>query len=269
VTRHEDPAPGGPRPFGAADPLIALPQERDLSPPQAAREAGVPSPAVRLLGSADYLSTWQAMRAFTERREASTADEIWLVEHPPVFTLGQAGRRDHLIAPGDIPVLATDRGGQVTFHGPGQVVAYTLVDLRRRGIYVKELVYRIEQAVLQTLDAFGIVGRRVAGAPGIYVPWGRGGAGGPFAGLAKIAALGIKVAHGCSYHGVALNVAMDLEPFARIDPCGYAGLATIDLATLGVPATWHDAAQRLGERLVALFPAESTGTAGARNHRTS
>ena len=193
------------------------------------------APRVRTLGYADYISTWHEMRAFTACRTANTPDELWIVEHPPVFTLGQAAKREHLLTPGAIAVVHTDRGGQVTYHGPGQVVVYTLIDLRRLGIYVRELVYRIEQAVIQTLAAFGVEGRRVRGAPGIYVTYPGAAAvhaGGQFAGLAKIAALGIKVSGGCSYHGVALNVAMDLEPFARIDPCGYAGLATVDLATL-------------------------------------
>jgi lipoyl(octanoyl) transferase len=217
----------------------------------------VPAPVVRELGAAEYVPTWEAMRAFTARRDAGTPDELWVVEHPPVFTLGQAGRREHLLAPGAIPVVASDRGGQVTYHGPGQVVVYTLIDLRRRGIFVKELVFRIEQAVIQTLASYGLEGRRVGGAPGIYVPW-AGTSPGPFAGLGKVAALGIKIARGCSYHGVALNVAMDLEPFGRIDPCGYAGLATVDLATLGLTSSWREAADRLCERLTAHFPAEGT-----------
>jgi lipoyl(octanoyl) transferase len=206
-------------------------------------------PRIRPLGRAEYLPTWEAMRAFTAQRDAATPDELWVVEHPPVFTLGQAGRRDHLLAPGSIPVIATDRGGQVTYHGPGQVVIYALIDLRRLGIYVKELVFRIEQAVIQTLASCGIAGRRVKGAPGVYVPWPESTAAGDLAGMAKMAALGIKVTGGCSYHGVALNVAMDLEPFERINPCGYAGLRTVDLATLGVSVTWQQAADTLAERL--------------------
>jgi lipoyl(octanoyl) transferase len=204
---------------------------------------------VRDLGRAEYLPTWQAMRDFTEQRGADTADELWLVEHPPVFTLGQAGRQEHLLAASDIPVVPTDRGGQVTYHGPGQVVAYPLIDLRRLGIFVKELVYRIEQSVIQTLDAFGMAGQRVRGAPGVFVPWERAASTGEFAGLAKIAALGIKVTRGRSYHGVALNVAMDLSPFALINPCGYAGLSTVDLATLGVSTDVPTVAARLSERL--------------------
>ncbi len=211
------------------------------------------APIVRDLGRAEYLPTWQAMREFTARRDAGTADELWLVEHPPVFTLGQAGRREHLLDPGDTPVVATDRGGQVTYHGPGQVVAYTLIDLHRMGIFVRELVYRIEQAVIQTLDAAGIEGRRVRGAPGVYVSDPASRAAGALAGHAKIAALGIKVSRGRSYHGVALNVAMDLTPFSRIDPCGYAGLRTVDLATLGASLTWRAAADRLAERLAQHF----------------
>jgi lipoyl(octanoyl) transferase len=224
------------------------------------------APVIRALGRADYLPTWEAMRAFTAQRDAATPDELWVVEHPPVFTLGQAGLRDHLLAPGDIPVIATDRGGQVTYHGPGQVVIYPLIDLRRLGIYVKELVFRIEQAVIQTLAAHGVDGRRAKGAPGVYVPWPRSTATGELAGLAKLAALGIKVTGGCSYHGVALNVAMDLAPFARINPCGYAGLPTIDLATLGVSVTWQQAADILAERLAQhlaprSMPAAATVTA--------
>jgi len=204
---------------------------------------------VRDLGRAEYLPTWQAMRDFTDQRGADSADELWLVEHPPVFTLGQAGRREHLLAASDIPVVPTDRGGQVTYHGPGQVVAYPLIDLRRLGIFVKELVYRIEQSVIQTLESFDVAGRRVRGAPGVFVPWEGAARTGEFAGLAKIAALGIKVTRGRSYHGVALNVAMDLSPFSLINPCGYAGLSTVDLATLGVSTDVPTVAARLSERL--------------------
>jgi lipoyl(octanoyl) transferase len=214
---------------------------------------------VRDCGRIDYVQAWQAMRDFTMRRDSATADELWVVEHPPVFTLGQAGRREHLHAAGDIPVVATDRGGQVTYHGPGQVVVYTLIDLRRAGFFVRELVYRIEQSVIQVLDALGVVGERIKGAPGVYVRIPARGsqtadrqeADPRFAGMAKIAALGIKVHRGASYHGVALNVAMDLAPFARIDPCGYRGLSAVDLATLGVQIEWRAAAVRLVERLQA------------------
>ena len=204
---------------------------------------------IHMLGRADYMATWEAMRTFTQQRTAETEDELWLVEHPPVFTLGQAGRREHLLAATEIPLIATDRGGQITYHGPGQVVAYPLVDLRRLGIFVKELVFRIEQAAIQALESVGIDGRRVRGAPGVYVPYPASRATGEFAGLAKIAALGIKVSNGRSYHGVALNVAMDLEPFSLINPCGYANLPAVDMATLDTRVEWTDAAARLAERL--------------------
>ena len=211
------------------------------------------------LGRKPYAETEAAMRAFTAARGDDSEDELWLVEHEPVFTQGIAGRDTHVLAAGDIPVNRTDRGGQVTYHGPGQVVAYPLVDLRRIGIYVKEYVFRIEEAVIDTLWAHGVVGHRVRGAPGIYVrladPHGHAvlqpASTDPFAGLGKIAALGIKVSNHRTYHGVALNVAMDLEPFTRIDPCGYAGLKTVDLASLGVQAAWSDVAGELARRLTA------------------
>ena len=197
------------------------------------------------------------MRAFTEARGPETPDELWLVEHEPVFTQGLAGKAEHLLLPGGIPVVQTNRGGQVTYHGPGQVTAYPLVDLRRLNIYVKEYVFRLEAAVIQTLDHFGIVGHRVSGAPGIYVrladPGSHAALTGPsqdpFQGLGKVAALGIKLTRHCTYHGVALNVAMDLEPFHRINPCGYAGLETVDLVKLGVSTDWATVAAVFGERL--------------------
>ena len=218
------------------------------------------------LGRQDYRHTEAAMRAFTAARSADTEDELWLVEHDPVFTQGIAGRDTHVLAAGNIPVLRTDRGGQVTYHGPGQVVAYPLVDLRRLSIYVKEYVFRVEQAVLDALADFGVTGHRVRAAPGIYVrladpashavlPPGAVFDHGldrvldPFAGLGKIAALGIKVSQHRTYHGVALNVAMDLEPFDRIDPCGYAGLRTVDLRSLGVDADFAEAAGCLAGHL--------------------
>ena len=204
-----------------------------------------------------YADIESAMRAFTAARTADTEDQLWLVEHDPVFTQGIAGQDAHVLAAGNIPVVRTDRGGQVTYHGPGQVVAYPLVDLRRLSIYVKEYVFRVEAALIDTLREYGVTGHRVAGAPGIYVrlddPFGhavlRPARTDPFQGLAKIAALGIKVSKHRSYHGLALNVAMDLEPFARINPCGYAGLQTVDLRALGVAATWDDAAARLAAQL--------------------
>ena len=212
---------------------------------------------IETLGLRPYAETEAAMRAFTAARTEDTPDELWLVQHPPVFTQGLAGREAHVLAAGEIPVVRTDRGGQVTYHGPGQVVAYPLVDLRRIGIYVKEYVYRIEQAVIDTLWQWRVVGHRVRSAPGIYVrladPFGHAvlqtSGGDPFAGLGKISALGIKVSNHRSYHGVALNVAMDLEPFSRIDPCGYAGLKTVDLRSIGVDAAWGEVAAALGARL--------------------
>ena len=213
----------------------------------------------KVLGRVDYLPTYQAMQAFTEGRGEDTPDELWLCEHPPVFTQGLAGKPDHLLAPGDIPVVQTNRGGQVTYHGPGQVVAYPLVDMKRAGYFVKEYVYRVEEAVLRTLWEFGVTGHRVAGAPGIYVrlvdPAGHAtqARDGQFAGLGKIAALGIKVSRHRTYHGVALNVAMDLEPFSRVNPCGYAGLETVDLSTIGVSTSWNEAAAVLGGKLQALL----------------
>jgi lipoyl(octanoyl) transferase len=214
------------------------------------------------IGLVEYVPTFEKMRVFTEARQPDTPDELWLCEHPPVFTQGLAGKADHVLMPGDIPVIQTNRGGQVTYHGPGQVVAYPLLDLRRRGYFVKELVFRIEEAVIRTLRQFGVTGHRVSGAPGIYVqlddphghaPLQKWGSDPHFRGLGKIAALGIKVSRHCSYHGVALNVAMDLSPFERINPCGYAGLRTVDLATLGVQADWHDAAGVLSDKLQAAL----------------
>ncbi|MFY9513995.1 MAG: lipoyl(octanoyl) transferase LipB [Rubrivivax sp.] len=212
---------------------------------------------VMTLGRRDYAETEAAMRAFTAARSPETADELWLVEHPPVFTQGVAGRDEHVLGAGGIAVLRTNRGGQVTYHGPGQVVAYPLLDLRRLSIYVKEYVFRIEAAVLDTLLHFGVTGHRVRSAPGIYVrladPFGHAvlqpGADDPFEGLGKIAALGIKISNHCSYHGVALNVAMDLEPYTRIAPCGYRGLKTVDLRCLGVDAGWDEAAAVLAAAL--------------------
>jgi lipoyl(octanoyl) transferase len=224
---------------------------------------------LKVLGRVDYLPTYQAMQAFTEGRGADTPDELWVCEHPPVFTQGLAGKADHLLAPGDIPVVQTNRGGQVTYHGPGQVVAYPLIDLKRAGYFVKEYVYRVEEAVVRTLWEYGVTGHRVSGAPGIYVllqdpvghgrlpspqPSPAGGRGSPdFEGLGKIAALGIKVSRHCTYHGVALNVAMDLEPFSRINPCGYPGLETVALSTIGVTTTWNEAAALFGGKLQALL----------------
>lgn len=196
---------------------------------------------VRHLGLATYEPTWRAMQAFTAARGAETVDEVWLVEHPPVFTLGQAGKREHILNDVGIPVVAIDRGGQVTYHGPGQVVCYVLVDLRRRGYGVKELVRRMEQAVMELLAAEGIVAERRDGAPGVYV------------GAAKIAALGLRIRNGCSYHGLSLNVAMDLAPFTAINPCGYVGLAVTQMRDHGSSATPETVADAVSARLMALL----------------
>ena len=232
---------------------------------------------IRQLGLVDYLPTYKAMQAFTAARSQSTSqnglqpgqygrDQLWICEHPAVYTQGLAGKPDHVLNPGGIPVVQTDRGGQVTFHGPGQVVAYPLIDLKRAGYYVKEYVYRIEEAVIRTLTYFGVTGHRVTGAPGIYVrlddPFSHSRLlpspqpspePDPFHKLGKIAALGIKVSRHCTYHGVALNVAMDLEPYTRINPCGYAGLQTTDLSTIGVSVSWQEAADVLSQKLVAYL----------------
>lgn len=190
-----------------------------------------------LAGLQDYAATWAAMRAFTDAREAETPDELWLLEHPPVFTLGQAGRPEHLLAPGAIPVIQTDRGGQVTFHGPGQLVAYVLLDLRRAGIGIKRLVERLEQAIIDLLAEHDIAAERRANAPGVYVAG------------AKIASLGLRVRNGCSYHGLALNVDMDLEPFGRINPCGYAGLTVTRLVDHAPGITLDETRRALAEIL--------------------
>ena len=187
-----------------------------------------------------YEPVWRAMQAFTDARDAETPDELWLVEHDPVFTLGQAGRPEHVLVPGDIPVLKVDRGGQVTYHGPGQLVAYPLLDLRRLGIGVRDYVCRIEQAIIDTLAGWGIPARRREGAPGVYVGSG-----------AKIAALGIRVRNGRSFHGLAFNIAMDLEPFHRINPCGYAGLAVTSVVECGGPSSLHAAQAPLVAALAA------------------
>ncbi len=217
------------------------------------------SSAPRLVwrGRVPYADTEAQMRAFTEARDDGTPDEIWLCEHDPVYTQGLSGKAEHVLDAQGIEVVQTNRGGQVTYHGPGQVVAYPLIDLKRLGIFVKEYVYRLEHAVIKTLEAMGVTGHRVAGAPGIYVrlgdPFGHAAPTGPqrdaFEGLGKIAALGIKVSRHRTYHGVALNVAMDLSPFHGINPCGYAGLQTIDLATLGVRTDWNTVARLLGDKL--------------------
>ena len=209
------------------------------------------TPLIRELGRADYEPTFAAMRAFTDARTPESQDELWIVEHPPVFTLGLGADRAHVLAQVEesgVPVVQTDRGGEVTYHGPGQVVIYLLMDLRRNKpggkLYARQFVQKIEQAVIDALAAYNLAGERVAGAPGIYM------AGGPRKG-AKIAALGLKVrGNGCTYHGVSLNVAMDLAPFTWINPCGYSGLATVDMRTMGVEAPLADVQQALAQQLV-------------------
>jgi len=227
------------------------------------------------LGRVEYLPTMHAMQEFTDSRtragQENTPDQIWVCEHPPVYTQGLAGKAEHIFNPQAIPVVQTNRGGQVTYHGPGQIVAYPLLDLKRAGYFVKEYVYRLEEAIIRTLLHFGVTGHRVGGAPGIYVRLedpaghaplanrpqrqqpqisGAAHAAPDFTGLGKIAALGIKVSRNCTYHGMALNVAMDLEPYARINPCGYEQLKTIDLSTIGYDLNWQDVADVLSRQLI-------------------
>lgn len=189
---------------------------------------------VRQLGRVEYEPTWRAMQAFTAARQADTPDEIWVLEHPPVYTQGQAGKPEHLIAATDIPVIPIDRGGQITYHGPGQVVVYVLVDLRRCGYGIRELVTRMEQAVIDLLSRHSVNAARQSGAPGVYVDG------------AKIAALGLRVKHGCTYHGLALNVDMDLSPFSAINPCGYAGMQVTQCRDHGM----RESLPALGQALV-------------------
>ncbi len=230
-----------------------------------------PGLQVHFLGRVDYAPTYLAMQEFTAQRALHAApneiNQLWICEHLPIYTQGLAGKPEHVLNPGDIPVVQTNRGGQVTYHGPGQVVAYPLIDLKAAGYFVKEYVYKLEEAVIRTLAVFGVTGHRVRGAPGIYVrlddPFSHARLEFPhgdnwnltpinFAalGVGKIAALGIKVSRHFAYHGVALNVAMDLEPFSRINPCGYAGLQTVDLSTIGVQVSWQEAATVLSQKLV-------------------
>ena len=249
---------------------------------------------IQFLGRVDYVPTYEAMQAFTDERYLKNIcqislrpahllpDQLWICEHNPVFTQGLAGKTEHILNAGSIPIVQSNRGGQVTYHGPGQVVAYPLLDLKRAGYFVKEYVYRIEEAVIRTLAHFNITGHRVAGAPGIYVrlddpsshalldqrpqkksadasnnwnltPIKSADSSINFAGLGKIAALGIKVSRHFTYHGVALNVNMDLEPFFRINPCGYSGLQTVDLSTIGVSCSWDETADVLSQKLVSYL----------------
>jgi lipoyl(octanoyl) transferase len=194
------------------------------------------------LGTAEYAPTLEAMREFTDTRDADTPDEIWLLQHPPVFTQGQAGKAEHVLAPGDIPVIQVDRGGQVTYHGPGQWVLYLLVDLRRRRMGVRDLVDVIERAIVRLLAQYHITAAGKPGAPGVYVDG------------AKVASLGLRVRKGCSYHGLALNVDMDLEPFSRINPCGYGGLAVTSMAMLGKPIDMAEVGAQLVASVIAELP---------------
>jgi lipoyl(octanoyl) transferase len=196
---------------------------------------------IRRLGRQPYEATWKAMSAFTDQRTAGTADEFWLLEHDPVFTLGQAGKMEHVLAPGGIPVIPVDRGGQVTYHGPGQIVGYPMIDLRRAGVGVREMVGKIEQAIIDTLARWAIRAERREGAPGVYV------------GGAKVAALGLRVRRGCSFHGLAFNVNMDLEPFHRINPCGYKGLEVTQVLDLGGPSRLADVEDALVEEFCRQF----------------
>ena len=197
---------------------------------------------VRRPGRVPYEPTWQAMQDFTTQRDASTPDELWLVEHPPVYTLGQAGKAEHLLHVTDIPLVKIDRGGQITYHGPGQVVGYLLLDLHRRGLKVREMVNLLEQALIDCIADYGLDARRKDGAPGVYID------------DAKVAALGLRVKNGCSYHGLSLNVDMDLTPFTWINPCGYSGLQTIQLKDFGVTEGPEDVATRLLVHLQRHFP---------------
>jgi lipoyl(octanoyl) transferase len=209
----------------------------------------------RVWRDAPYETCFQEMRQFTIDRGPETPDELWLVEHPPVFTLGLAADQRHVLQPGRTPVVQTDRGGEVTFHGPGQLVVYPLINLRRRGLYVKELVAQIEQSIIDLLGRYGLASaHRVAGAPGIYLQEPSTVSNGqtqdsPMAGKSKIAALGLKIKNGCSYHGYAINIDMDLRPFSQINPCGYPGLSTTDLATMGVHKTWAEVATDAAQSL--------------------
>jgi len=208
-----------------------------MRPPANADHCASRAIEIRSLGLTNYEQTWRDMRAFTAARDANAADEIWLTEHPPVYTLGLAGRREHLLRENGIPVVESDRGGQVTYHGPGQLVAYVMLDLQRARIGVRELVRMLEAAVIDWLESFGMRAWGREDRPGVYVEAARE--------EAKIAALGLRVRNGCTYHGLALNVAMDLSPFADIDPCGYRGLAVTQLADLGVSCTVDAAGREL------------------------
>ncbi|MCZ4304186.1 lipoyl(octanoyl) transferase LipB [Zoogloeaceae bacterium G21618-S1] len=201
----------------------------------------------RDLGRVPYEPTWRQMQALNDARDASSPDELWVLEHPPVYTLGMAGKPEHLLCETDIPMVRIDRGGQITYHGPGQIVVYLLIDLRRRGLKVREMVHLMEQALIDTLADDGLAAERQAGAPGVYI------------GGAKVAALGLRVKNGCSYHGLSLNVDMDLTPFTWINPCGYSGLQTTQLRDLGVDTAQAVVADRLIAHLERLLPPLRSG----------
>lgn len=214
-----------------------------------ARQQDAHALLVRRLGVVEYEPTWQAMRAFTDARGTTTADEVWLLQHPPVYTLGQAGKPEHLLRETPIPLVKIDRGGQITYHGPGQVVAYLLLDLHRRHLKVRELVQLMEQAVIDCLADYGIAAERKDKAPGVYVDG------------AKIAALGLRVRNGCSYHGLSLNVDMDLAPFSWINPCGYEGLRTIQIKDFGITEDVDSVGEQLLAHLERLLPPAATAAA--------
>ena len=218
---------------GAGDPPSSA-----ADPTGRKKERVVPTPVVRRLGLVEYEPTWRAMQRFTDERDATTPDEIWFLEHPPVFTLGMNASRAHVLAPGDIPVVQIDRGGQVTYHGPGQLVVYPLLDLRRSGLGIRDLVTALERSVIGLMADYGLVAEARRDAPGVYVD-GR-----------KLASVGIRVRRGASYHGLALNVSLELEPFGRINPCGYQGLEMTRLADLGGPGAVDAAASALEPHLM-------------------
>jgi lipoyl(octanoyl) transferase len=202
------------------------------------------------LGSSDYQVTWDAMRDYTHQRIPQSADQLWITEHPPVFTQGLNGRAEHVLDSGDIPLVQVDRGGQVTYHGPGQLVIYCLLDLNRYGLGVKGLVAKIEQSIIDLLDSYHIAAQAHAGAPGVYVD------------QAKIAALGLRIRKGCCYHGLSLNVDMELEPFSRIDPCGYRGLAVTQLRDLGVNVSVEQVGYELADHIKGLLGEKESGSTG-------
>jgi len=213
---------------------------------------------VKRLGLVPYEPVWAAMRAFTDARGHATPDELWLLQHPPTYTLGQAGKPEHLLRETDIPLVKIDRGGQITYHGPGQVVVYLLIDLHRRGLKVRELVQLMEQAIIDCLAGYGLTAERKEGAPGVYVAGD------------KIAALGLRVRNGCSYHGLALNVHMDIAPFTWINPCGYSGLRTIQMADFGITETVEEVGERLLAHVARLLPpVRDTLLAGSHNQATA